>query len=515
MINLTKLVALNTDPNSTQILTFEQNSINYSLLINCQDDDSFVLSKNAVLDIQDKIGSFPDDPKETVESIYQIVFKRLRSAPAFSILVLAIRDDCVYLISKGSQVKCYLYRGKLVSEVPLTESVILGRLKGQDRLILTTSSLPKYLGKSTILLFKTPLENLLATITPILPKEGISVGVVVIEAVTDVFEKDQSKDQPVKRKINKKFPILLLVLILIGALTWFFSSKIKSPQSPPSTQTSPTSEAQVSDPSSLATNYQLQSADISLWLDLDLIKKGFQSNRLSTSVKNLLVLDPGSETLVSIDLTNKSHQVLAGESKLGDSKSASIYSNLAFTYSATKGLLRTDLEDNSTLEVTKKDPEWGSIADIYAFAGNVYLLDQNNQIWKYLPVANGYSDKREYLVTKDVSLSDATKMQIDSSVWVLKGGSELVKFTQGVKDHFSIGGLETPIESIKSFFVSSATDNLYILEKNRLIVLDKTGKALSVYQSDKFNSIDDLVVDEEGKKVYLLEKSKIYVFDLK
>src|SRR5688500_18905388 len=111
MINLTKLSALNADPNSTQVLTFEQNSINYFLLINCQDDDSFVLSKNAVLDMTDRMDCFSSVHKEAVELIYQIVLKRVSTAPAFSILVVAVMDDNVYLISKRLQVKAYPYRG--------------------------------------------------------------------------------------------------------------------------------------------------------------------------------------------------------------------------------------------------------------------------------------------------------------------------------------------------------------------------------------------------------------------
>ncbi|MDP3733226.1 MAG: hypothetical protein Q8Q91_01675, partial [Candidatus Daviesbacteria bacterium] len=69
----------------------------------------------------------------------------------------------------------------------------------------------------------------------------------------------------------------------------------------------------------------------------------------------------------------------------------------------------------------------------------------------------------------------------------------------------------------KSFFVSSDTDNLYLLDSgnSRLLVLTKLGAYKVQYQSERLGGFSDLVVDEKGKKVYLLDGSKIYTMDLK
>ena len=45
--------------------------------------------------------------------------------------------------------------------------------------------------------------------------------------------------------------------------------------------------------------------------------------------------------------------------------------------------------------------------------------------------------------------------------------------------------------------------------------MDKKGVYKAQYQSDKFGSLSDLVVDEKRKKAYLLDGSKIYVMELK
>ncbi|MBI4038688.1 hypothetical protein HY384_01880 [Candidatus Daviesbacteria bacterium] len=264
----------------------------------------------------------------------------------------------------------------------------------------------------------------------------------------------------------------------------------------------------------------LQESEISNFpdfLDTELIKKNFRAKSMSLSGGKLLLLDPVVKTLVMVDIAKKSHQILAGSEQLGDASLSSLNGGLAFIHSKDKGVLRVDSTNQKVSIVSKKDDTWGQILDIYGFAGNVYLLD-SGQIWKYLPTSDGYSDKREYLSkgTK-VDLTNSLRMQIESSVYVLKSGGEILRFTRGDKDNFSVGGLDRGIKDPKSFFVSSDTDNLYLLDSgnSRLLILTKTGSFKGQIRGDKFAQATDLVVDEKGKKVYLLEGSKIYSVDLK
>lgn len=255
------------------------------------------------------------------------------------------------------------------------------------------------------------------------------------------------------------------------------------------------------------------------FLDMDLVKKNFRAERMSLSAGKLLLLDPAVKTLVLVDTAKKSNQILAGENQLGEANFASLNGNLAFIYSKDKGLVRVDSGSQKVTTVSKNDEGWGTILDIYGFAGNIYLLDSlKSQIWKYLPTQDGYSDKREYL-TKDtrVDFTNTIRMQIESSVYVLKKDGQIERFTRGVKDNFSYGGLDKGIKDPKSFFVSSATDNLYILDSgnSRLLILTKTGAYKGQMSGEKFATVSDLVVDEQGKKVYLLEGPKIYTVDLK
>lgn len=262
--------------------------------------------------------------------------------------------------------------------------------------------------------------------------------------------------------------------------------------------------------------------DFPVWLDLSLIKDGFSAKNLSISRGKILILDTNKRTLVSVNTKTKSHEVLAGEDKIGEAKIASINGDVFWVYSEDKGVIR--LEGGKAVVVAKPDKEWGEIAEAYGFAGNIYLLDEGNpstgsgQIWKYLPIASGFSDRKEYLkegVT--ANFEGVRRMQIESSIYVLKSGGEMLRFTQGGSDFFSFSGLDKPVRDPQNFFVSSETESLYLLDggNNRLLVLDKKGVYKAQYQSDKFSKFSDLVVDEAGEKVYLLEGSKIYSIELK
>ncbi len=264
---------------------------------------------------------------------------------------------------------------------------------------------------------------------------------------------------------------------------------------------------------------QFSVGDFPQFLDMDLVKKNFRASQISMSGEKILLLDPTIKTLVTVNLTKKSNEILAGSEQLGEAALSSLNGAFAFVFSKDKGILRVDVTNQKSIQVTKKDSDWGEIKDIYAFSGNVYLLDSGkNQIWKYLPAADNYSDKREYLnKNTKADLTTALRMQIESSLYILKKGGEILRFTRGDKDNFSFEGLPTPVKDPKSFFVSSDTDNLYLLDSgnSRLLILGKTGVYKSQITGDKFASATDLVVDEKGKKVYLLDGSKIYSIDLK
>lgn len=264
---------------------------------------------------------------------------------------------------------------------------------------------------------------------------------------------------------------------------------------------------------------QFASAGMELFLDLELIKSGMSATAMSLSGTNLLLLDPNSKTLITVDISKKSNKILAGSSQLGEGLLAAINSSFSFVLSEDKGIVRIENGNQKVVSVAKKDKKLTDVVDIAGFSNNVYLLDKaNNQIWKYAPIGVGYADKKEYLAASiKADFSKAKKMQIESSIYVLNEDGEIMRFTKGNKDAFALFGLDKGLNNPKSFFTSPDVDNIYILDSGnaRMVVVDKKGVFVAQYQGDKFGIASDLVVDEKLKKVYLLDNGKIYSTDLK
>lgn len=262
-----------------------------------------------------------------------------------------------------------------------------------------------------------------------------------------------------------------------------------------------------------------QITDWPLFLSLDLVKSGFTAKSMTYSLSNALLLDPDHKTLVEIDLKKKNNTILAGSNQLGQAEFASLNGDTAFSYSPDKGIVAVNTDDQKVTVVAKPDSEWGKIDSIVGFAGNVYALDSGkNQIWKYVPTKSSYSDKETYLASGVVAnFTGAKQMKIDYSVWVLKLGPDILRFTGGSQDSFAVGGLDKNLQELKTLFVDEDSDDVFLLdsENSRVVVVDKNGQYKSQYVGDKFKTADDLVVDPDQKKMFLLEGNKLYSLDLK
>lgn len=260
------------------------------------------------------------------------------------------------------------------------------------------------------------------------------------------------------------------------------------------------------------------------FLSLDLIKPNFSANKMFFYLGKLILIDQSSQspttsknTTVLIDIESKTNQILAGFDQVGDVSSGSLNGDLAFVFSPDKGVSSIDSGTRKITNVIKPDSSWGRIADLYVFAGNIYLLDSlQNQIWKYLPIASGYSDKQEYFEGGNTEIAGSKRMHIDSSIWVLEDG-KIKKFTSGVIDSFFPNISDKPLGEVAAFYLSDRTDNIYILDKGnlRIVILSKKGDYQGQYYSDKFKDIKDIAVSESAKKVYLLNSQQILTFDLK
>jgi serine/threonine protein phosphatase PrpC len=168
--------------------------------------------------------------------------------------------------------------------------------------------------------------------------------------------------------------------------------------------------------------------------------------------------------------------------------------------------------------------QWGQIRAVASFLGNVYLLDAaKNQIWKYVPAANGYAQQAvPYLpANSSTSFSRAVDLAVDGDVWVLTADGSVLRFRGGQRVPYDLSGLETPLKNPVSLYTQAEVDAVYIADagNQRLVEFDKSGKFVRAFKpaaqnGDAFNSLEALLASDAERKFYFVNGSTLYVANL-
>ena len=71
-------------------------------------------------------------------------------------------------------------------------------------------------------------------------------------------------------------------------------------------------------------------------------------------------------------------------------------------------------------------------------------------------------------------------------------------------------------KAFSKIFVSLQLPYLYILEpsQNRIVILNKSGQIIKQFQSEKFDSILDFAVSENGREILILNSQRIYKIEI-
>ncbi len=194
------------------------------------------------------------------------------------------------------------------------------------------------------------------------------------------------------------------------------------------------------------------------------------------------------------------------------------------------------LDRNGLIEF---DPDWGAAAiaingietwqnpiAVGSYFGNFYVLDAGaNQIYRYLPTANGYENPPDPYFAEGVlvNLNDAVDMAIDGSIYVLHRDGRIQKFTGGQPDEFQITGLDEPFNNPTAIYTSldEEVQYLYIADSGnkRIVQLGKDGQFIRQLKPRAedgiiFDNLQNLYVDEIGEKMYVLNNNSLYAPNL-
>lgn len=260
-------------------------------------------------------------------------------------------------------------------------------------------------------------------------------------------------------------------------------------------------------------------SDVPVFFDITLIKSSGSGTRMAAYGKKKVILDTTHQTIYLLSTDTKQATILAGPDSVKDAKSLAIHGNTVYVIHA-DGIAAINSTNKKTEIVVPHDNEWGSIAGLETYGGNLYLLDSLHQkIWKYIATEDGFSDRQEYLREGvPVSISPDARIMIDGSIWV-KNNTEVFKFGGGIADTFAITGMSEG-DMLQAFDAISSSDEenfVYVLDRasGRIVVLEKSGAYHGQYHWDGFRTVDDIIASEEEKKIFALQGSKIYAIELK
>ncbi len=152
-----------------------------------------------------------------------------------------------------------------------------------------------------------------------------------------------------------------------------------------------------------------------------------------------------------------------------------------------------------------------------SYLSNLYFLDKETcEIIKYSSSgALNWGSAKKWMKDKG-PCSNPKSMTVDGSVWILNGDNSILRYYSGSFEESIVLDFFPFLENITQIKTKADIPYLYLLEpvKNRVIVINKTGKIIKQFQSDKFDNLKDLDISLDGKTIYLLNDSRVYKIEM-
>lgn len=223
--------------------------------------------------------------------------------------------------------------------------------------------------------------------------------------------------------------------------------------------------------------------------------------------KNFYRLNPNTQQAIVKELVNTSNLTTASTPKEQDMIIFAMNDKEITMYNKDSNLFSPRDINFPTNEI--------KLADLSIYNRRLYSLNPStNQIYKHNPTQTGF-DKGTEWINDNVDIRDGVSLAVDGDIFVLTANN-LLKFTAGKKQDFSISGLDPALDHPSQIWTYNGVNNIYIFEptNKRLIILDKEGKLKIQYTANEWQSPTSMIVDEPGKTIFVLDNNKIWKFGL-
>jgi len=246
-----------------------------------------------------------------------------------------------------------------------------------------------------------------------------------------------------------------------------------------------------------------------VYLDLGLIANNFKGDGMAMNAEYMTIFDNTENKIVSIETESKKTKIISESDLIPNLLKISNFDKRTFVLSF-DGIR----EVTNSVELFIKPDSWESSNVLFkSFAGNVYIVDKNNnKIYRYIGVRGGFLEKEDWLAPGIVAdFSDVLDMAIDGSIWVLYSDGDVWKYLQGVPQKLSISYPESISDNLK-FFTDENYDNFYVLDSDngKIFEFDKNGEYKKEYSSNDLRQAQNFVVSQKTQKIIFLKDAKLW-----
>lgn len=202
-------------------------------------------------------------------------------------------------------------------------------------------------------------------------------------------------------------------------------------------------------------------------------------------------------------------------------KLGSLNNNELIFYTNPAGIYSLDLNENIMENISLDTGNWNNANSLISYTDKLYFLDaENNNIWKYKAVSEGYTKIAPYFEdTENLDLSGATDFAIDGDIYILINGL-VNKYTIGQQVEFNMRNIPEhtgEMGYIKDMDTDALAEGLYVLDadNNRIVSFDKeTGEYLEQFIFSGIDNPSKIFVDEKSNHIWILSETQVYLLEI-
>jgi hypothetical protein len=234
----------------------------------------------------------------------------------------------------------------------------------------------------------------------------------------------------------------------------------------------------------------------------------------------LLVFSANTSSIFSYNLLTKEAKYLSTTSTGYTTGAVPKENDYALLTDTNQNFIELNPHDSSFKAISISFPTSAAnrqISSLVIYNRRLYSLDSmSGQLYRHDVIRSGFGLGHEWVKNNLNDTQGGVDVTVDGDIFIINPDGKITKLTNGVKQDFSIQGLDPALTNASKIWTYTDLTYIYILDSSqkRLIIADKTGKLIRQITSPLFEKPSDMVIEEQNKVAYFVDGEKLYKIDL-